>query len=101
MPVIRRGYENGVHTFSLQYCPEVAHLLRFDAGTGLNQLRGVDLMVGIRIADKRDLDVLALIEIPDVISPHTARADDAQRHLVIGAGGPQAAGQVNSGQGAD
>ena len=41
VPVIWRGYENGVHTFNLQYFPEVAHLLRFDAGTGLDQLRGV------------------------------------------------------------
>ena len=95
VPVIRRGYENGVHTFSLQYFPEVAHLLRFDAGAGLDQIRGVDLMVGIRIADKRDFDVLALIEIPDVIAPHAARADDAQRHLVIRAGGLQAASPNN------
>jgi hypothetical protein len=36
-----------------------------------------------------------------VIATHATRADDAQRHLFIGAGGTQTASQVNSGQGTD
>ncbi len=101
VPMVRRGDEHGVHTVDLQHFAQVAQLLRFGAGAGLDHVCGVGLVVGIGIADKRDLDVLTLVEIPDVISPHAARADDAQRHLVIGAGGPQAAGQVDGGQGAD
>ena len=101
VPVIRSGDEHRVHTFYLQYFPYVPNLLRFDAGDGLDHVCGVGLVVGIGIAHERDLDVLAFVEIPDVISPHAARANDTQRHLVIGAGGPQAAGQVDGGHGAD
>ena len=101
VPVIRRGDEHCVHTVDLQHFAQVAQLLRFDASAGLDHVCGVGLVVGIGIAHERDMDVLAFDEIPDVISPHAARANDTQRHLVIGAGGPQAAGQVNGGQGAD
>ena len=101
VPMVWRGDEHCVYTVDLEHFAKVAQLLRFDASAGLDHVCGVGAVVGIRIADKRDLGVLAPDEIPDVAAPHAARADDAQRHLVIGAGGPQAAGQVNGGQRAD
>ena len=101
VPMIRRGDKHRFHTVELEHFAKVTQLLRFDAGVGLDHVCGVGAVVGIRIADKRDLGVLALNKIPDVAAPHAAGADDAQRHLVIGAGGPQAAGQVNGGQRAD